>query len=149
MDLVIRGARVVDGTGGPSFTADVGIHEGRIAEVGRIAGGGRRTLDARGLATRLRKFEVRPADHRFPEGIRKGYLREDLHDAWNRYLPPVAPTEDRGGTWLLSIAQSESESPSLSEAGGGQQGQQGQPPGPEVFEHEDLWSDYLDEDGAA
>ncbi|MCP3755628.1 amidohydrolase family protein [Streptomyces sp. TBY4] len=51
MDLVIRGARVVDGTGGPSYTADVGIHEGRIAEVGsRIAGGGRRTLDAAGLA---------------------------------------------------------------------------------------------------
>ncbi|MDD9378524.1 D-aminoacylase [Streptomyces sp. ZAF1911] len=51
MDLVIRGARVVDGTGGPSYTADVAVHEGRIAEVGsRIAGGGRHTLDARGLA---------------------------------------------------------------------------------------------------
>ncbi|MFF4390224.1 D-aminoacylase [Streptomyces sp. NBC_00853] len=55
MDLVIRGARVVDGTGGPSYTADVGVHEGRIAEIGRLPGGrlpggGRRTLDARGLA---------------------------------------------------------------------------------------------------
>lgn len=50
MDLVIRGARVVDGTGGPSYTADVGVHEGRIAAIGRIPGGGRRTLDAHGLA---------------------------------------------------------------------------------------------------
>ncbi|MFB7261519.1 amidohydrolase family protein [Streptomyces nojiriensis] len=50
MDLVIRGARVVDGTGGPSYTADVGVHEGRIAEIGRLPGGGRRTLDAHGLA---------------------------------------------------------------------------------------------------
>lgn len=50
MDLVIRGARVVDGTGGPSYTADVGVHEGRIAEVGRIRGGGRETVDAHGLA---------------------------------------------------------------------------------------------------
>ncbi|WP_411105695.1 N-acyl-D-amino-acid deacylase family protein [Streptomyces sp. cmx-4-9] len=50
MDLVIRGARIVDGTGGPSYRADVGVHEGRITAIGRIPGGGRRTLDAHGLA---------------------------------------------------------------------------------------------------
>ncbi|KJY28910.1 N-acyl-D-amino-acid deacylase family protein, partial [Streptomyces katrae] len=49
MDLVIRGARVADGTGGASFLADVGVHEGRIAAVGRLPGGGRRTVDAYGL----------------------------------------------------------------------------------------------------
>lgn len=47
-------------------------------------------LDARGLARRLRSFEVRPGDHRFEDGTRKGYRREDFHDAWTRYLPPVA-----------------------------------------------------------
>ncbi|MET9882318.1 D-aminoacylase [Streptomyces sp. NPDC006430] len=50
MDLVVRGARVVDGTGGPSYTADVGVHEGRIAEIGRIRSGGLRNIDAHGLA---------------------------------------------------------------------------------------------------
>ncbi|MFF1560357.1 amidohydrolase family protein [Streptomyces sp. NPDC058279] len=49
MDLVVRGARVVDGTGGPSYTADVAVHEGRIEAIGRIRAGGRRTLDAHGL----------------------------------------------------------------------------------------------------
>ncbi|MFJ5632919.1 amidohydrolase family protein [Streptomyces goshikiensis] len=49
MDLVIRGARVVDGTGGPSHTADVAVHAGRVAEIGRLRAGGRRTLDAHGL----------------------------------------------------------------------------------------------------
>lgn len=49
MDLVVRGARVVDGTGGPSYTADVAVHEGRIEAVGRIRAGGKRTLDAHGL----------------------------------------------------------------------------------------------------
>jgi hypothetical protein len=44
-------------------------------------------LDARGLARRLRRYDVRPGDHRFPDGVRKGYRTEDLHDAWHRYLP--------------------------------------------------------------
>ncbi|MFE5624662.1 amidohydrolase family protein [Streptomyces virginiae] len=48
MDLVLRGARVVDGTGGPSYTADVAVHEGRIAAVGRLSGG-RESVDAHGL----------------------------------------------------------------------------------------------------
>ncbi|MFJ2820089.1 amidohydrolase family protein [Streptomyces toxytricini] len=50
MDLVFRGARVVDGTGGPSYTADVAVHGGRIAGIGRIRSGGRLTVDAAGLA---------------------------------------------------------------------------------------------------
>ncbi|MFG2710243.1 amidohydrolase family protein [Streptomyces goshikiensis] len=49
MDLVIRGARVVDGTGGPPYTADVAVHAGRVTEIGRVRSGGRRTLDAHGL----------------------------------------------------------------------------------------------------
>ena len=46
-ELVIRGARVVDGSGGPAFQADVEVRDGRIASVGRGAAG-RRELDARG-----------------------------------------------------------------------------------------------------
>ncbi|WP_344069728.1 D-aminoacylase [Streptomyces crystallinus] len=53
MDLVVRGARVVDGSGGPSYRADVGIRGGRIAELRRDGGprlSGARVLDADGLA---------------------------------------------------------------------------------------------------
>ena len=32
-DLLIRNARVIDGTGSPWFRADVGIRDGRIAAV--------------------------------------------------------------------------------------------------------------------
>ena len=35
MDLVIRDARVVDGTGTPSYRADVGVTDGRITEIRR------------------------------------------------------------------------------------------------------------------
>lgn len=49
MDLVFRGARVIDGTGGPSRRADVGVSRGRIAAIGRVDSA-RRTVDATGLA---------------------------------------------------------------------------------------------------
>jgi N-acyl-D-aspartate/D-glutamate deacylase len=50
-DLLIRGGRVVDGSGLPSYVADVGVKDGKIAEVGRLNGGSAaRTIDATGLA---------------------------------------------------------------------------------------------------
>ncbi|WP_420447858.1 N-acyl-D-amino-acid deacylase family protein [Candidatus Palauibacter sp.] len=37
-DVLLRGGRVLDGTGNPWFSADVGIRDGRIARVGDLAG---------------------------------------------------------------------------------------------------------------
>ena len=50
LDLLIRSARVCDGSGGKSFTADVGGREGSIAAVGKTDEPARRTVDADGLA---------------------------------------------------------------------------------------------------
>ncbi|SDL91357.1 N-acyl-D-amino-acid deacylase family protein [Streptomyces wuyuanensis] len=54
MDLVIRDVRVVDGSGGDSYRADVGVRDGRIGTIAREGGGerptARRVLDAHGLA---------------------------------------------------------------------------------------------------
>lgn len=49
-DLVIRGGTVVDGTGGPSRTADVAVDDGIITAVGDLkSAAAQRTIDADGL----------------------------------------------------------------------------------------------------
>jgi N-acyl-D-aspartate/D-glutamate deacylase len=48
-DLLIRNGTVVDGTGAPRYRADVAIAEGRIAEIGKVADGARKTIDASDL----------------------------------------------------------------------------------------------------
>jgi len=48
-ELVIRNARIVDGTGEPAFGGDVAVSGDRIAAVGKVAGRGAREIDARGL----------------------------------------------------------------------------------------------------
>lgn len=48
-DLVIRGGIIVDGTGAPSYTGDLAIRDGKIADVGTGIGSGRREIDATGL----------------------------------------------------------------------------------------------------
>jgi N-acyl-D-amino-acid deacylase len=48
-DIVILNGHVVDGTGSPWYAADIGIRDGRIAAIGRLAGAAaKQTVDARG-----------------------------------------------------------------------------------------------------
>jgi N-acyl-D-aspartate/D-glutamate deacylase len=48
-DILIRGGTVIDGTGAPARQADIGIADGRIAEIGILSGAAKRTIDAAGL----------------------------------------------------------------------------------------------------
>ena len=46
LDLVIRGGRIIDGTGTPGFIADVGVKDGKVAAIGKF-GDAHQVVDAR------------------------------------------------------------------------------------------------------
>ena len=48
-DLVIKNGRIIDGTGSPSFFADVAIKDGKIAKVSKNIAGGEEVIDAHDL----------------------------------------------------------------------------------------------------
>ena len=64
-DVVIRNGVVVDGTGLPSYRADVGIVGDRIARVGRIADTGSVEIDAEGHL-RVRSRDVAALQRALP-----------------------------------------------------------------------------------
>ena len=72
-DLVIHNGTVVDGTGAPTFVADVAISDGRIAAIGDV-GRGRQSFDADGLL-------VTP-------GFVDIHTHFDGQATWDRHLTP-------------------------------------------------------------
>jgi len=47
-DLLIKNGRIVDGSGMPAFRGDIGVQDGKIAELGKLSGPAKRTIDAEG-----------------------------------------------------------------------------------------------------
>ena len=47
-DLLVKNGMIVDGSGLPRFRGDIGVKDGKIAEIGRLSGAARETLDADG-----------------------------------------------------------------------------------------------------
>ena len=49
-DVMIKGGRIYDGSGMPSYLGDVAVKGGRICEIGRLNGSAEKVVDADGLA---------------------------------------------------------------------------------------------------
>ena len=48
-DLVIKNGKIIDGSGGEPYFADVAVKDGKIVRIGSISDGAKRTIDASGL----------------------------------------------------------------------------------------------------
>jgi N-acyl-D-amino-acid deacylase len=83
-DLVIANGHIIDGTGSPWYSADIGIRAGRVAAIGSLAGVARaRTIDARdmvvapGFIDMLGQSELTIlVDPRLPSKIYQGITTE-------------------------------------------------------------------------
>lgn len=73
-DLVLRNGMVFDGSGKPRFTADIAIHDGKFAAIGRFDGSGAEEIDARGQI-------VTP-------GFVDIHTHYDGQATWDRHLTP-------------------------------------------------------------
>lgn len=66
-------------------------------------------IDSRGLSNRLKKYDIKPKTIRVGMGTAKGYTRESLHDAWQRYLPSESAL---GSPHSASVTSVTTETPS-------------------------------------
>jgi N-acyl-D-amino-acid deacylase len=99
-DVVIRGGTIYDGRGGPPFAGDVAIAGDRIVAVGRVRGGGRREIDARGLAVAPGFINMLSwanesliQDGRSQSDIRQGVTLEVMGEGWS--MGPLNPEMKR------------------------------------------------------
>jgi N-acyl-D-amino-acid deacylase len=107
-DMVIAGGHIVDGTGSPWYSGDIGIQGGRIAAIGNLAAAPRKqTIDARGMVVApgfidmLGQSELTAlVDPRLPSKIFQGITTEITGEGNS-----VAPVNDA----ILQEAQPEFE----------------------------------------
>jgi N-acyl-D-aspartate/D-glutamate deacylase len=84
-DLLIKNARVVDGTGLPSYSADVEIDGERISRIGRFGSDARRVIDAAGRV------------------LTPGFIDVHTHyDAQLHFEPTASPSSWHGVTTVIT-----------------------------------------------
>ena len=80
-DLLIRGGRILDGTGNPWFRADIGVVDGRIAALGDLAGAtADREIDATGRYVSPGFIDIHShADNSDPRGLGRSIRNDSTH----------------------------------------------------------------------
>lgn len=83
-DVVVKGARIVDGTGKPAFAGDIAVTDGKIVAVGEVSGDAVRTINADGQV------------------VAPGFIDAHTHyDAQLMWDPSANPSSSHGVTTVL------------------------------------------------
>jgi len=89
-DVVIKSGRIYDGSGGPSYVADVAIEDDRIAAIGRLETDADLVIDAQGLAVAPGFINMLSwatdsliEDGRSQSDIRQGVTLEIMGEGWS------------------------------------------------------------------
>ena len=91
--LIIRGGRVIDGSGNPWFHGDVAVKDDRIVAIGRVAGDAKREIDATGLI------------------VAPGFIDMHSHSDWVLFEDGNAQSKIRQGVTTEVIGESTSAGP--------------------------------------
>ena len=109
-DVVITHGHIVDGTGSPWYSGDIGIRDGRIAAIGNLAGAAaKRTIDAAGKVVApgfidmLGQSELTVlVDPRLPSKIYQGITTEITGEG-----DSVAPVNEAFAGWTAATLPSD------------------------------------------
>ena len=89
-DVVIKSGRIYDGSGGPSYVADVAIEDDRIAAIGQLEADADLVIDAQGLAVAPGFINMLSwatdnliEDGRSQSDIRQGVTLEVMGEGWS------------------------------------------------------------------
>src|SRR5512136_1016105 len=106
-DLVIRGGKIIDGSGNPWFPSDVAVEKDRIAMIGKLGDEGHEIVDASGLIVspgfidahshsdlvlisepeaRIKILQGVTTEIIGQDGLGEAPLVDDSVDLWRRYL---------------------------------------------------------------
>jgi N-acyl-D-amino-acid deacylase len=107
MELLIRGGRIIDGSGNPWYRADLAIGNGRIAAIGKLEMAAERVIDAEGLVvapgfidthshsdlmllaepdSEMKIMQGITTEIVGQDGLGEAPIRDDLIEDWRRYL---------------------------------------------------------------
>ncbi len=116
-DTLIRGGRIVDGSGAPTFVADVAIKDGVIAAIGKAPGSATRVIDAEGLFVTPGWVDIHTHydgqvswDPELAQSLRHGVTTAVMGNCGVGF----APVEPARRDWLIGLMEGVEDIPSAS-----------------------------------
>lgn len=95
-DVLIKNGRVADGTGNPTFLADVAIRDGKVAAIGKLSGPAKQTIDAVGMIVAPGFIDIHNHSDTslLADGNAQSFIRQGVTTMIFGEGPSAAPSRD-------------------------------------------------------